>query len=141
MKQWAKRSGVLVAAIAAVVLGAGAQAQAAEGPHNVGWLYTVGKSGAVFFDADLAGYPSEEKITVCDNKTDERGVAAIVTGTPAAGPWGANELYIYDPSNNGECESIHANIFADGYAVTVHVFEYWNGGANTAADAWGYGVA
>jgi hypothetical protein len=141
MKQWAKRSGVLVAAVAAAVLGAGAQAQAAEGPHNVGWLYTVGKSGAVFFDADLAGYPSEEKITVCDNKTDDRGIGAILTGTAADGPYGADVVYIYDPSNNGKCEDIHANIFADGYAVTVHVFEYWNGGANTAADNWGYGVA
>ena len=139
MKQWVKRSGVLVAAVAAVVLGAGTQAQAAEGPHNVGWLYTVGKSGAVFFDADLAGYPSEEKITVCDNKTDGRGVAAIITGTRAAGPDGADVVYIYDSSHDGDCVSTHGNIFADGYAVTVHVFEYW--GDNTAADAWGYGVA
>ncbi len=139
MKRWAKRSGVLAAAVAAGVLGAGAQAQADLAPKNVGWLYTIGSSGAVFFDADLAGYPSEEKITVCDNKTDGRGIGAIVRGTPAGGPEGALWVASYDPSNNGKCVSTHGNYFADGYAVTVEVFEYW--GENSAANNWGVGVA
>ncbi|MGW3960752.1 hypothetical protein ACWED2_13125 [Amycolatopsis sp. NPDC005003] len=139
MKRWARRSGVLAAAVTAGVLGAGAQAQAELPPKNVGWLYTVGKSGAVFFDADLAGYPSEEKITVCDNKTDGRGIAATIRGVPSGGPYGASWTFTFDPSNDGKCVSTHENFFADGYAVTVHVNEYW--GENTAADAWDTGVA
>jgi hypothetical protein len=139
MKRWARRSGVLVAAMTAGVLGAGAQAQAELPPKNVGWLYTVGSSGAVFFDADLAGYPSEEKITVCDNKKDGRGIAAIVRGVPAGGAAGADWVYTFDPSSDGKCVAGHGNFFADGYAVTVNVYEYW--GDNTAAEAWGTGVA
>jgi len=136
MKRWARRLSVLAAVVVAGFLGAGAQAQAAV-PKNVGWLYTQGSSGAVFFDADLAGYPSEEKITVCDNKTDGRGIAAQALGT---NPDGILTLVsIKDPSNDGNCVSGHANYFADGYAVSVHVYEYW--GDNTAADAYGDGVA
>lgn len=50
-------------------------------PKNVGWLYTQSATGAVFFDADLAGYSSYEKITVCDNKSDGRGIRASLVGT------------------------------------------------------------
>lgn len=134
--RWSRRLSVLATLVVAVVLGAGTQAQAAE-PKNVGWLYTQSASGAVFFDADLAGYPSEEKITVCDNKSDGRGIRFSAEGTH---PSGAISIVTWeDPSNDGECVSSHGNYFADGYAVTVYVWEYW--GANTAAEARGFGVA
>lgn len=44
-----------------------------------------------------------------------------------------------DPSDDNNCVSYHANYFADGFEVGVHVWEYW--GDNTANDVWAYGVA
>lgn len=117
MRRW-WRSGLLVAAVAAVILVAGAPAQAAVPPKNVGWLYLDGGAGAAFFDADLAGHPSWEKITVCDNKANGRGVIATVYGDL----WGAE--YVLDPSNNGHCASIEGNFYPDGYGVHVFVNEY-----------------
>lgn len=52
LMQWARRCGLVVAVAAAVVFGTGLSASAAEPPQNVGWLHTVGRGGAVFFDAD-----------------------------------------------------------------------------------------
>ncbi|GLI00569.1 hypothetical protein [Phytohabitans aurantiacus] len=89
---------MLAAVVATVVFGAGTRAHAAP-PRNVGWLYTLSRSGAVFFDADLAGYPSFENITVCDNKTDGRGIESKVV------QWVGDryiEVISQDPSNNGE---------------------------------------
>jgi hypothetical protein len=134
--KWVRRLSVLAGVTAAAVFGAGAQAQAAP-PKNVGWLYTQSASGAVFFDADLAGYSSYEKITVCDNKSDGRGIRASLAGTHPNG--GYHFVTLSDPSNDGNCVSAQANYFADGYEVSVMVFEYW--GSNTAARAEAYGVA
>jgi hypothetical protein len=77
-----------------------------------------GGAGAAFFDADLAGHPSWEKITVCDNKANGRGVVATVYGDL----WGAE--YVLDPSSNGHCASIEGNFYPDGYGVHVFVNEY-----------------
>ncbi|GAA2460618.1 hypothetical protein GCM10010405_51240 [Streptomyces macrosporus] len=94
----------------------GAQANAAEPPRNVGRLYTVGSSGAVFFDADLADHSSMEKITVCDNKSDGRGIVATVTGTDPRG--GGMAVILRNPSNNGSCTADYDNLFADGSTCT-----------------------
>jgi hypothetical protein len=119
--QWARQCGLVVAVVTAVILGVSTQASAAEPPQNVGWLYTVGKSGAGFFDADLAGQPSDEKITVCDNASDGRGITVTTRGTH---PQGGDEVRtLTDPSNDGKCASISGNFFADGYYVYVKVCE------------------
>ncbi|WP_237405199.1 hypothetical protein [Actinacidiphila reveromycinica] len=123
--------------IAALAFGASEQASAAVPPANVGWLYTTSGSGAVFFDADLSGYPSMEKITVCDNRSDGRGIVATLTGTDPEG--GSVGVIIRDPSNNGTCTADYRNYFADGYYVYVGVCEYW--GDNEANCAYGTGVA
>jgi hypothetical protein len=126
--------------VTAVVLGVGAQAHAQAAPHNVGWLYTASGSGAVFFDADVAGYPSQEKITVCDNRSDNRGIKAVVAGMDTSGI----EI-VKDPSNDGGCASLQGNLFPDGYRVEVEVCEYWNssqpGGPDYDNYNYGYGVA
>jgi hypothetical protein len=132
--RWLRRFGLVAAAVATLLFGLAAQAEAA-GPHNVGWLYTQGRSGAVFFDADLAGYPSYEKITVCDNKTDERGIIAEVTGYDTA--WDPIYVSVRDPSNNGHCEAQWDNYFADGFPVYVTVCEYWATHQENCANAQG----
>lgn len=102
------------------VLGGTNAAQAADPSKNVGWLYTGGGGGAVFFDADLAGYPGYEKVTVCDNKSNSMGVEAYVDI-----PFGGyGTFYVKDPSNDGHCASIQGNFFPDGYSVLVAVYEY-----------------
>jgi hypothetical protein len=137
---WSGRLSTVAALAATIVFGAAEQTQATVPPQNVGWLYTTSHSGNVFFDADLAGHPSEEKITVCDNKSDGRGIRAVVWGiSPVEPPHHLNVAHVEDPSNDGHCASIHGNFFADGYTVQVHVWEYW--GSHTAAVASGEGVA
>lgn len=122
MNRWVRRLSLLAAVVAAVIFGAGTQAHAAP-PQNVGWLYTQGRSGAGFFDADLAGYPSVEKITTCDNKTDGRGVITRVEGYDRYEQW--LSVTVRDPSNDGNCAAQWDNYFADGYTVYVQVCEYW----------------
>lgn len=117
----------------AVVAGVGAPAQAAAPPRNVGWLYVEGGGGAAFFDADLEGHPGWEKITVCDNASNRRGV-----GVHVYGDLGQDEG-IVDPSNDGRCVSIEGNMFPDGYGVDVHVYEY--AGDSTYGWTDGRGVA
>jgi hypothetical protein len=132
--RWIRRGSVMAAVLATVVFGAGTQAHAAP-PRNVGWLYTLSRSGAVFFDADLAGHPSFEKITVCDNKTDGRGIESKIV------QWVGDDRYIevisQDPSNNGDCEAFQGNYFADGYDVYVEVCEYWGSRRESCASAFG----
>ncbi|WP_433472486.1 hypothetical protein ACQPZP_26810 [Spirillospora sp. CA-142024] len=122
----ARRFGLFAAVMAVMVFWGGTQAGAAEPPHNVHWLYTLSGSGAVFFDADLAGYPSYEKITVCDNTTDQRGIVAYLEGTDPNGDEPTDPAgYVFkDPSNDGQCHSWATNYFADGYRVFVEVCEY-----------------
>ncbi|MFG3703395.1 hypothetical protein ACGF7U_01455 [Micromonospora sp. NPDC047670] len=103
---------------ALAVLG-GASAAQAE-PHNVGWLYAVGGGGAVFFDADLAGYPGYEKITVCDNESNGKGVQGAVY--PNFDGYGA--YFVKDPSNDGRCASIQGDFFPEDKGVEVWVWEY-----------------
>jgi hypothetical protein len=135
--RWMRRFGFVAAMVAAVAFGAGQQASAAVPPANVGWLYTASGSGAAFFDADLTGCPSMEKITVCDNTSDGRGIVAVVTGTHPEG--GSVGVIIRDPSNNGSCAADYRNYFADGYYVYVTVCEYWDG--NEGNCAYGRGVS
>jgi hypothetical protein len=132
---WSGRLSTVAALAATIVFGAAAQTQATAPPKNVGWLYTTSHSGAVFFDADFAGHPSEEKITVCDNKSDGRGIEVEVLGYVEA------SFYLEDPSNDGHCASSHGNYFKDGWEVHVHVYEVWGNGSHRANDAWGEGVA
>ncbi|GAA0280983.1 hypothetical protein GCM10009527_091620 [Actinomadura nitritigenes] len=128
----------LSAAAAGLILGAASPAAAAD-PENVGWLYTETHSGAVFFDADLAGYPSYEKITVCDNLTDGRGIEAYLEGNDPFEPEAVVGYYFQDPSHDGQCRSWATNYFADGKSVFVKVCEYW--GDNRANCHWASGVA
>ncbi|MGW4498960.1 hypothetical protein ACWENR_10130 [Micromonospora sp. NPDC004336] len=123
--RWLRRVSLLAATTGILVFGVAAQANAAVDPQNVGWLYTVGKGGAAFFDADLSGYPSQEKLTVCDNSSNGRGVRAtfsgttIINGTEYVQTWD-----VIDPSNNGVCGTSTGNIFSDGHYVYVEVCEY-----------------
>jgi hypothetical protein len=133
MPSW--RSGLLASVIVGIVGLFGAPAQAAVPPKNVGWLYTTNGAGAVFFDADLAGYPSWEKITVCDNVANSYGVTVRII-SDAGTPEGRN---FNDPSSDGKCSSYSDNFFADGYGVTVTIKEY--SGATSRYQNIGYGVA
>ncbi|WP_129843522.1 hypothetical protein [Streptomyces sp. RFCAC02] len=117
-----RRLGMVAGVAAAAVLATATQANAQAAPQNVGWLYTGNGSGAVFFDADLAGYASQEKITVCDNTANGWGIEAVVQGTSPSGV--EKFVTLRDPSSDGHCASVHANYFADGYFVWVTVYEY-----------------
>lgn len=116
--RWLWRSSLLTSAVVAGISVAGGPAQATVPPANVGWLYVQGGGGAAFFDADLAGHPGWEKITVCDNVANARGVSVAVF--PDLG----NSAGVADPSSDGRCASIQGNLFPDGYGVRVIVFEY-----------------
>ncbi|WP_461006384.1 hypothetical protein [Streptomyces capparidis] len=133
-----RRLSLLAGVTAAVIFGAAPPAAAAP-PENVGWLYTETRTGAVFFDADLEGYPSYEKITVCDNWTDGRGIEAYLQGSPPSNPDGLVDYTFQDPSNDGKCRSWATNYFADGTRVYVEVCEYW--GENRENCRWAAGVA
>ncbi|MGK5674471.1 hypothetical protein ACSNOB_16715 [Micromonospora sp. URMC 106] len=139
--RFARRLSLLAAVMAAVLVGAGAPANAAEPPANIHWLYTTTGSGAVFFDADLEGYPSYEKITVCDNRTDDRGIYALLEGVDPHGDGPTDYVYyeFSDPSNDGQCRSWATNYFADGYKVRAEVCEYH--GEILEYCRWGSGVA
>lgn len=114
-------------------MGLATQAQASQ---NSGWIYTSNQSGAAFFDADLNGYPGVEKVTVCDNRSDGRGITAEVSGRDGSGSvW----VFVSDPSNDGRCESIEGNFFLEDTPVGIVVYEYW--GTNTAHKATGTAVA
>ncbi|NUP42985.1 MAG: hypothetical protein HOY76_39695 [Streptomyces sp.] len=129
------RSAALVtAAVAAATLGLGAQA--AQASSNSGWVYTANNSGAVYFDADLNGYPGLEKITVCDNKSDGRGIEAVVTGYDGDGQI---SYVLDDPSNDGHCASASGNFFLEDTSVSIVVYEYW--GSSTANYGYGSAVA
>jgi hypothetical protein len=112
---------LLTAVLVAVVLGISGQAQASQ---NSGWIYTVGGSGAVYFDADLNGYPYYEKITVCDNKSDGRGIYAVVSGYQydSASSW--HDVSLRDPSNDGNCAALWDDYFWEEYTVYITVCEY-----------------
>ncbi|MEJ3749699.1 hypothetical protein WEI85_41385 [Actinomycetes bacterium KLBMP 9797] len=129
--RWLWRSSLLASAVVATIAGVGAPAQATVPPKNVGWLYTVGNGGAAFFDADLAGHPGWEKITVCDNVANSRGVGVAVYGDLG------QEHGILDPSSERPCASMQGNLFPDGYGVAVHVFEYRGDLNENYADGWG----
>lgn len=116
----------MVVAIAATsMMGLATQAQASS---NSGWVYTSNMSGAAYFDADLNGYPGVEKVTVCDNKSDSRGIQVRLVGK--SGDGSTTSMVIQrDPSNDGHCESLQGNWFLEETVVGVSVEEYW-----TAAD-------
>ncbi|KPI24439.1 hypothetical protein OK074_7016 [Actinobacteria bacterium OK074] len=108
----------------------------AHASANSGWVYTSNSSGAVYFDADLNGYPGYEKITVCDNKTDGRGVQALVQGYDGGGNVA---VQLYDPSNDGDCTYTIGNFFLEETAVDITVYNYW--GFNKEDYGYGSGVA
>ncbi|MFI7344187.1 hypothetical protein ACIBUY_40365 [Streptomyces sp. NPDC050085] len=113
-----KRSAAITFGIAAAVsLGFGPQAQASQ---NSGWVYTSTRSGNVYFDADLNGQPGIEKVTVCDNKSDGRGIEVHLTRDDAS-----SVLYLRDPSNDGHCVSLSGNFYKEESYVRIHVYEYW----------------
>ncbi|KND30864.1 hypothetical protein [Streptomyces acidiscabies] len=130
----AVRNASLVAGLAlTATMGLATQAQASE---NSGWVYTTNRSGAAFFDADLNGQPGIEKLTVCDNKSDGRGIRAQVYGNNNGTSFWAIQS---DPSNDGHCESIQGNFYIEETPVTVIVYEYW--GDNTNDEGKGVGTA
>ncbi|WP_129838892.1 hypothetical protein [Streptomyces sp. RFCAC02] len=115
-----RRLGLLTAMLAAVVFATATQASASQ---NAGWVYTLNRSGAVFFDADLNGYAGYEKITVCDNLTDGRGIVAYVG---AVTPGGDYKTYTFkDPSHDGQCRSWATNYFVEEHVVFIDVCNYW----------------
>lgn len=114
--RWILSMSLFAGAVAAVLASAAAPAEASD---NVGWLYTVNGGGAIFFDADLNGQPGVEKITVCDNKSDGRGVMGEVE------VWGGGDSAVVgDPSNDGKCNSITGDFFKEETLVVVRVWEY-----------------
>jgi hypothetical protein len=84
------RAALVGAAVAALMFSVVSPAAAST---NAGWIYTYANgatsgnglslSGA-FFDGDLNGRPGWEKITVCDNEADGRGVRAYALPVPPA---------------------------------------------------------
>lgn len=135
--RWLGRSCVLAVVMVAALFGVTAQAQAAVPPQNVGWLYTLSGSGAVYFDADLAGHPGWEKITVCDNSPDGRGIYASVEAYEDGVGWVSES--ILDQSYDRHCESMQGNYFNDGFYVWVQICEYWGHNFDNCAE--GKGVA
>src|SRR5262249_55625067 len=115
----------LIGAVAAVaVLSFSSQAQAST---NSGWIYTKSGSGAAFFDADLNGSPGYEKVTVCDNKSDGRGIRAVVQAPSSGQDGGDYEYYdIRDPSNDGHCSYEGGDMFKEEEFVSMEVCEYWH---------------
>ncbi|WP_416972353.1 hypothetical protein [Streptomyces sp. 4F14] len=132
----AVRNASLVAGLAlTATMGLSTQAQASA---NSGWVYTANRSGAAFFDADLNGQPGIEKLTVCDNKSDGRGIRAQVYGNNnGTSVW----LIQSDPSNDGHCASIEGNYYIEETPVTVIVYEYWGDNTNDEGKGVGSGIA
>jgi hypothetical protein len=122
---------LFIATVIGVLVSASPPAQASS---NVGWLYTSGAGGAIFFDADLNGYPGVEKITVCDNETDGHGVMGSV-----AEYFDGDSITIGDSSHDGHCESIALDYFTEETSVIVSVWEY--AGSWTSVKVTAQGVA
>jgi hypothetical protein len=116
-RRWKRRAGIVLATAAAAVLVFSQQAQAST---NVGWLWTGDAGGAVFFDADLNGEPGIEKVTVCDEWADGRGVVAYLIH-------GSTLVELKDPSYDLKCVSLAKNMFVEETKVTVEVCEYADG--------------
>jgi hypothetical protein len=127
--RWTRRAVVVGGVVVAVLAGAAAPAGAST---NLGWLYTVNNGGAIFFDADLNGQPGIEKITVCDNKSDGRGIAASVEDVE-----GNLEYFIVDRSHDGSCTVYQGDLFKEETRVSVSVWEY----AGTWKSSVKYGIA
>ena len=128
--RWIRNASVFGGVLAAVLAGAGTPALASQ---NVGWLYSIDGGGAVFFDADLNGEPGIEKITVCDNKTDGRGVEAEVTSILGNDSW-----LVADPSHDGKCVAYQGNLFKEDTWVAVRIWEYAGSWKSTVVYADGY---
>ncbi|MGV9645159.1 hypothetical protein [Streptomyces sp. NPDC003514] len=121
--QWLRKLTTTIAVASAVIFGSTSQAEAST---NSGWVYTFGQSGAIYFDADLNGHPGWEKITVCDNKSDGRGIVGEVDSS-------VNIQYgvqVADPSNNGTCSSKAGDFFDEEEVVGLWVCEYHDGANN-----------
>ena len=118
-------------AVVTVVGGVAAPAAASE---NLGWLYSVDKGGKIFFDADLNGQAGVEKITLCDIKSDGRGVAATVTDVEDN-----LQYYLVDRSYDDECTVYQGNLFKEETRVQVTVWEY--AGTWKSTVQYGIGIA
>ena len=114
---WGRKLAVTAVATGVAVFGTGTQAFASK---NVGWFYTLNYRDAVFFDADLNGYPGIEKITVCDNTTDKMGTRAVIRNRNTL----EDEVTITDPSNNGQCASGEWNMWTEETPLNIWVFNY-----------------
>ncbi|MEH1165386.1 hypothetical protein V6V47_08360 [Micromonospora sp. CPCC 205539] len=118
--RWLRKAAIIPAVAALAVLGTGTQASASS---NLGWWYTFSGTGfstsGAFFDGDLNGYPGVEKITVCDNESDGRGVVAMAESTVSG-----TTYWVYDQSNDGKCSSASSNMFPEEEWIYVEVCEY-----------------
>lgn len=119
--RWLRKATVLAVATTIAVTGVSTQAQASR---NVGWVFTLLGAGystnGAYFDADLNGFADVEKLTVCDNETDGRGVRASVY------EYGDNdyEVQVVDPSHDGNCASTAFNMFNEEITIVLEVCEY-----------------
>jgi hypothetical protein len=131
-----RRLALLSTVLVATILGAATPALAS--PVNIGWVYTTNRGGAAYFDADLNGYPSFEKITVCDNMSNGRGVRVYVNYYNAENT--VDSVVVSDPSNDGHCESVQGNFFIEEQRIYLMVYEYAGSDEYINWES-GYGVA
>ena len=119
--RWLRRATFVAVATTAAVVGVSAQAQASL---NAGWIFTLNGNGysanGAFFDADLHGYAGIEKLTVCDNESDGRGVRASVSVV------GDDNfvVQVVDPSHDGHCASTAFDMFKEESPLLLTVCEY-----------------
>ncbi|MFF7449694.1 MULTISPECIES: hypothetical protein [unclassified Streptomyces] len=131
-----RKASMVIAIAATATMGFATQAQAST---NSGWVYTSNSSGAAYFDADLNGYPGVEKVTVCDNTSNNRGVQVMLIGKSGDGSE-TSVVYQSDPSNDGHCTPLQGNWFLEETHVSVTVYEYWTANDGTYDYAnYGYG--
>jgi hypothetical protein len=116
---WTRRSILFSAVTAVTLLGAATPALAST---NSGWVYTTNDYGAVYFDADLNGYPGLEKITVCDNESNGWGIEARVIAPDDEEHDAA--WTVKDPTNDGKCVAIEGNLFVEEMTIEIWVREY-----------------
>ncbi|MER6138877.1 hypothetical protein ABT174_02290 [Streptomyces sparsogenes] len=100
-------------------------------------MYTTDRAGSVYFDADLKGHPGQEKITVCDNKSDGYSVTATVWSETD----GDKGYKLTDPSHDGHCKSLPGNLFKEGRKIHVQVVKIKNDVAQWSTYAEGTAVA
>jgi len=132
--QWRSKLAAIITMVALITFGFSAQAQASQ---NIGWVYTQTGGGKAFFDADLAGYPGYEKLTVCDTKTDGKGVYAVLQYRNSDGSLQFITSLV-DPSNDGNCRHAQYNMATDDRGILLGVCQYTSGDYTACTEAYGY---